>query len=415
MERGQLRGFGNSEHDFLLLATSSVVDDDDDYDDHDDDDESRSSNASFGRGGVEGERSEWRQSRIRKQHSQGRTIGPNHRGGVPPPPPLEITSTSLPDGRDGSSSSTTGAIGTVAYAGTTGGYPRYGPPGIEGSPSRYADTRQLSLHSTDNPPKPPLSPKTNEPQRQFVVLGWNLSARTRRSQFLISAGGTFGFSLLYGYLQELISVELCHRKLGLFLALAQFTGYTILSFFFRKLDGGFGVRGSGACGASGSGGSSASAAPSSSSDGTDASFSRKLRRWKRRGRLRTEVSVASSAERKTVPLELYVGLSALRAIDLGMTNLAMQYVNYPAKTLMKSTRVVFTMIFGVICLKKRYGAADYSIVCLMVAGLVMFMHADAHTSAVFQPVGIIMLIISLLCDGAVRCVYVRGCAACVSS
>ena len=51
--------------------------------------------------------------------------------------------------------------------------------------------------------------------------------------------------------------------------------------------------------------------------------------------------------------------------------------------------------------KKRYGAADFGIVGLMVAGLGMFMHADAKTSAVFQPLGIIMLTISLLCDGAI--------------
>ena len=59
------------------------------------------------------------------------------------------------------------------------------------------------------------------------------------------------------------------------------------------------------------------------------------------------------------------------------------------------------MIFGVIVSKKRYGAADFSIVGLMVVGLGMFMHADAKTSAVFQPLGIIMLTISLLCDGAI--------------
>lgn len=63
--------------------------------------------------------------------------------------------------------------------------------------------------------------------------------------------------------------------------------------------------------------------------------------------------------------------------------------------------VVFTMLFGVIVSKKRYGMADFGIVGLMVAGLGMFMHADAHTSAVFQPIGIIMLIISLLGDGAI--------------
>ena len=38
----------------------------------------------------------------------------------------------------------------------------------------------------------------------------------------------------------------------------------------------------------------------------------------------------------------------------------------------------------------------------MVSGLIIFMHADAKSSAIFQPIGIIMLIISLTCDGAIN-------------
>lgn len=79
----------------------------------------------------------------------------------------------------------------------------------------------------------------------------------------------------------------------------------------------------------------------------------------------------------------------------------MQYINYPAKTLMKSSRVVFTMIFGVLIHRKVYKSADYVIVFAMVAGLALFMHADSTSSAVFEPMGVIMLTISLLCDGAI--------------
>lgn len=79
----------------------------------------------------------------------------------------------------------------------------------------------------------------------------------------------------------------------------------------------------------------------------------------------------------------------------------MQYINYPAKTLMKSSRVVFTMIFGVLIQRKVYKRADYLIVVMMVAGLATFMHADASSSAVFHHMGVIMLIISLFCDGAI--------------
>jgi len=98
---------------------------------------------------------------------------------------------------------------------------------------------------------------------------------------------------------------------------------------------------------------------------------------------------------------MYLGLSLLRAIDLGMTNLAMQYVNYPAKTLMKSSRVVFTMLFGVLVARKRYRPSEYVVVMLMVSGLAIFMHADANSSAVFNSMGIIMLTVSLTCDGAI--------------
>jgi drug/metabolite transporter (DMT)-like permease len=97
-----------------------------------------------------------------------------------------------------------------------------------------------------------------------------------------------------------------------------------------------------------------------------------------------------------VPLYLYLGLSLLRAVDLGMTNLAMQYVNYPAKTLMKSSRVVFTMLFGVLIARKRYRLWDYVVVLLMVSGLAIFMHADANSSAIFHSLGIIMLVSAIL-------------------
>lgn len=257
----------------------------------------------------------------------------------------------------------------------------------EGKPQMFPllpiEERNLTIPSavTDSTSSPLIN--------KFVVLGFDLSKKTRQSQFLVSAGGTFCFSLIYGYLQELISVQLCNRKLGLFLAAAQFFGYAILSYFFRNLDKGVNMN------------REVGRFLSASPGGLKIPFSRRLRRLRNWGGLRYRSLQLSTGTSTSVPIELYVGLSVLRAIDLAMTNLAMQYVNYPAKTLMKSTRLVFTMLFGVIITKKKYNAADYGIVCLMVAGLALFMHADSTSSAVFQPVGVLMLTISLLGDGAV--------------
>lgn len=199
-----------------------------------------------------------------------------------------------------------------------------------------------------------------------LVLGRDISHYSRKVQFMLCASGVFGFSLLYGYLQELISVQICNRQLGLFLAMMQFIGYTVLSFILRTYV-----------------------------------YEKHQKKHKKQQEANAKVNSAFSISDIEVPTILYLGLSLLRAVDLGMTNMAMQYINYPAKTLMKSSRIVFTMIFGVVIAKKRYRFLDYFVVLCMVAGLAIFMHADATSSAIFQPLGVIMLTISLVCDGAI--------------
>eukprot|EP00586_Coscinodiscus_wailesii_P002050 CAMPEP_0172484662 /NCGR_PEP_ID=MMETSP1066-20121228/12211_1 /TAXON_ID=671091 /ORGANISM="Coscinodiscus wailesii, Strain CCMP2513" /LENGTH=503 /DNA_ID=CAMNT_0013249325 /DNA_START=55 /DNA_END=1567 /DNA_ORIENTATION=- len=200
------------------------------------------------------------------------------------------------------------------------------------------------------------NPHTHQP---MDVLGFDISHLPRHSQFLTCAGGVFAFTLGYGFLQELIAVHLCNRKLGLFLAMCQFAGYTFWSFILRThVD-------------------------------------------KKRAAKSLSLKAQHVVPVKDVPFEFYLGLSLLRAVDLAMTNMAMQYINYPAKTLMKSSRVVFTMLFGAIIARRRYKKADYAVVFLMSAGLFIFMRADAKSSAVFQPLGVIMLTVSLLCDGAI--------------
>lgn len=197
-----------------------------------------------------------------------------------------------------------------------------------------------------------------------LVLGMDITHLSRNGQFIVCASGVFFFSLLYGYLQELLSVQLCSRKLGLYLAMVQFMGYTFLAYILRSF----------------------------------------VYRKQNRGK---SIPTGSSSNSGVfgdlvVPFKLYLGLSLLRAVDLAMTNLAMQYINYPAKTLMKSSRVVFTMIFGVCITHKRYGLTDYAIVLCMVFGLAIFMHADATSSAIFQPAGVVMLVSSLCCSSYLR-------------
>jgi hypothetical protein len=207
--------------------------------------------------------------------------------------------------------------------------------------------------------------------RPVVVLGMNLSFLNRRSRFIICAGFVYSFSLLYGFLQELLSVHLLNRKLGLFLAMWQMMICTILSCIFRR----FHV--------------TKQQMYSSHSSNLHGSCNDKPSSL-------TPCNMGSSLDNSTdnagISWQIYFGLSILRAIEIGMANLSMQYMNYPAKTLMKSSRVIFTILFGLLVLRRKYPVHDYIIAALTVTGLALFLHADSTSSAVFRSMGIVMLV-----------------------
>ena len=88
-----------------------------------------------------------------------------------------------------------------------------------------------------------------------------------------------------------------------------------------------------------------------------------------------------------------MALSILRATDVSMSNLSMQYLNYPTKTLVKSSRVAFTVITGQVFLGKRYNTLDYFVVLFIILGLSMFLHADSTSSdVIFHPLGVAFLV-----------------------
>ena len=324
-------------------------------------------------------------------------------------------------GEGGASSSVSDASGSLGYLSGTdslsGGRltPMPSPPGSGGLPGSHPGLTGLGLslglglkshHAAADPEAGGGGAGagaragaggggSTDPTEPFLVLGMDISHLPRRMQFIYCACGVFSFSLLYGFLQELLAVTICCRQLGLFLAVAQFSGYTFWSYLLRE----YVNETQAAKGGGGSGGLERGKARFFL--GVVGSV---FSRGGRGGGPAGEQGGKRGPQRKgtvPVPIALYLGLSLLRAIDLGATNLAMQYVNYPAKTLMKSSRVVFTMFFGVLVSKRRYQRADYGVVALMVTGLSVFMHADANSDAIFDPYGIMLLVLSLSCDGAI--------------
>ena len=218
-------------------------------------------------------------------------------------------------------------------------------------------------------------------EHEFILFGIELSHLSGGLQLAISATGVLVFNMLYGYLQELIQIKIAGRGFAIFLGACQFAGYAFWSWVLARLR----ARRIGLRPAKG-----IIKSPIISMDRVEStSLSMEAERASKSEALTPPINSTGTTQ---APLMTYFALSMIRAIDLGLTNLSMKYLNYPAKTLIKSSRVIFTMLMGIVIWKKKYKSSDYVMVAMLVAGLGMFLHADMTTNAVFHPLGVFMLV-----------------------
>jgi len=304
----------------------------------------------------------------------------------------------------------------------------------------HHDNEEQEYYSSNNVDEHEVSLDDLNDQR-IVLFGIDISRFQENVQFCICTGGVFVFTIAYGYLQELISVHLFSRQYTLFLSTCQFAGYAFWSFVLMKLDkcsqhrmplnfgnGNDKEHGDdwtwrGCCRnrllaehhgmyelverhqylSTSASGASASLSIASTGSMTSCSSFGKLPENdgedydhvhdQEKGNF-TEITGPECMPKKVGPSwMLYISLSIIRAIDVGMTNGAMRFINYPMKTLVKSSRVAFTMIGGIIIGKKSYTRDEYIMVFMLVFGLCIFIHADMSTKdAVFHPIGLSMLV-----------------------
>ena len=80
------------------------------------------------------------------------------------------------------------------------------------------------------------APDNDDPE--LVLFGHDISSLSPSAQFAVCAAGVFAFTVMYGYLQELLQVHIAGRRYGLFLATAQFGGYAFWSSALGGLRGG---------------------------------------------------------------------------------------------------------------------------------------------------------------------------------
>jgi hypothetical protein len=185
----------------------------------------------------------------------------------------------------------------------------------------------------------------SEDELKFVVFGIDISNWSASAQYILCTGGVMGFLIMYGLLQEMVVMKTFNRTLGWFVTLLQLSGYALCAWLQSAM---IGVR----------------------------------------------------IERR-IPYRQYVILAVLQVVMQGFTNLSMHYLNYPAKMLFKSSRILVTMFVGIIFRRQRYLKKDYAVALSMAVGLTLFVMADAKSSPVFDMHGVFIICVALVADGAI--------------
>lgn len=105
------------------------------------------------------------------------------------------------------------------------------------------------------------------------------------------------------------------------------------------------------------------------------------------------------------PRRQLLQISVLVLASLVAGNMALRWVSYPCKVVVKSCKLLPTMAVGSMLLQKRFSLHDQAAAILLCLGLVGFSLADAAPSTsgrVSSPLGLGLLLFAVSCDSVSR-------------
>lgn len=81
-----------------------------------------------------------------------------------------------------------------------------------------------------------------------------------------------------------------------------------------------------------------------------------------------------------------------------LSNLALNYINFPTKVVFRSCKLIPTMIVASVIHRKIFTSKEYGCAVAICAGLIMFAAADWQLSPSFHPIGLTLVSLSVCAD-----------------
>eukprot|EP00697_Spironema_sp_BW2_P003049 gnl/Spiro4/14078_TR7558_c0_g1_i1.p1 gnl/Spiro4/14078_TR7558_c0_g1~~gnl/Spiro4/14078_TR7558_c0_g1_i1.p1 ORF type:complete len:413 (+),score=96.70 gnl/Spiro4/14078_TR7558_c0_g1_i1:98-1240(+) len=110
-----------------------------------------------------------------------------------------------------------------------------------------------------------------------------------------------------------------------------------------------------------------------------------------------ERAMSGQASTRTASLYAYISLTAVLWCTTFFSTQSLNYINYPTKVVVRSCKLIPTMVVGIFINRRSFTFLEYFSAFLVCAGLVMFTLGDMATPT-FHPIGLVLAALSVVAD-----------------
>jgi len=101
---------------------------------------------------------------------------------------------------------------------------------------------------------------------------------------------------------------------------------------------------------------------------------------------------------RIAPLKDYTFLTICLLSSSGPSNMSLSYINFPTKVVFRSCKLIPTMVLATLINKHVFSSVEYVCAIAMCVGLVLFASADWKLTPTFNPIGLVLVSLSVLAD-----------------
>jgi solute carrier family 35 (adenosine 3'-phospho 5'-phosphosulfate transporter), member B3 len=101
---------------------------------------------------------------------------------------------------------------------------------------------------------------------------------------------------------------------------------------------------------------------------------------------------------RVAPLSAYPLLTFCLLSSSALSNMSLNYINFPTKVVFRSCKLIPTMLVASVLNKRIFSSVEYSCALAVCAGLVFFAAADWQLTPTFNSIGIILVSLSVFAD-----------------